>query len=287
MKLPQLIYGTAWNKERTTDLVYKALCAGYRGLDTADLPQHYNQRGTGTAIKRWTDSQDGRRDDLFVQSKLAIPTPPDTSPPSTQQEWNDRIQQSLESSLKELDLDYMDSYLLHLPTGEYDKLHEAWRAFEALQESGKVRHIGISNVSKRADLESLHKEASTKPSWVQNRFYPRTNYDSEIRDFCAQSDIHYQSYWTLTRNRTLIDMFPETEGMSREQIFLRFVMDLGIVPVTTTTSEQHMKDDLDVIDHSPLSDEDTEAIKKGMDYYRMQVNRLSPPRRRKTSMYIE
>lgn len=65
-KIPSLVYGTAWKKERTEDLVYKALKNGYRGIDTAAQPKHYNEPGVGAGVKKAVAEGLVRREDLFV-----------------------------------------------------------------------------------------------------------------------------------------------------------------------------------------------------------------------------
>lgn len=65
-KIPKLVYGTAWKKERTADLVYKALRAGFRGVDTAAQPKHYDERGVAAGVKRAVTEGIIKRDHLFV-----------------------------------------------------------------------------------------------------------------------------------------------------------------------------------------------------------------------------
>ena len=69
VKMPRLIYGTAWKKERTADLVVKAIQSGFKGIDTACQPKHYDERLVGAALRRLKD-QGVERDNLFLQTKF-------------------------------------------------------------------------------------------------------------------------------------------------------------------------------------------------------------------------
>lgn len=82
-----------------------------------------------------------------------------------------------------------------------------WKVFEGLQQAGKVRAIGISNIYKITVLQKLYQNAIIKPSFVQNRFYAETGYDHEIRAFCLEKGIRYQSFWTLTANPRVINRY--------------------------------------------------------------------------------
>lgn len=74
-KMPAMLYGTAWKKDRTADLVYQAIQAGFRGIDTAHMKQHYDEAGTGAGIQR------AIRDGLVTRQDLWVPRPP--PPPAT------------------------------------------------------------------------------------------------------------------------------------------------------------------------------------------------------------
>jgi diketogulonate reductase-like aldo/keto reductase len=98
---------------------------------------------------------------------------------------------------------HADSLVLHSPLDTFEATMEVWRVFEAIWRSGRVRFLGISNTDLRT-LTRLYEEASVKPSVVQNRFYPATQFDSEIRQFCRERGLFYQSFWTLSANPILL-----------------------------------------------------------------------------------
>ena len=140
----------------------------------------------------------------------------------------------------------------------------AWRVFESFVDSKTIRQLGISNCYSRTDLERLYETARIKPAIIQNRFYAETNYDSEIRAFCDQSQIIYQSFWTLSANPHLLSHKTMTTLASAHhrtapQILFRYLTQIGVVPLTGTKSEAHMREDLAIFDFE-LTDEERGAI---------------------------
>lgn len=237
--LPALIYGTAWKKDRTAELVATALRLGFRAIDTACQPKHYNEAGVGEGLDRFYSESGLTRDDLFIQTKFTSvngqdPTkyvylflsPPlisftTASPMMTKHHWLTRysphavmqhavicvnqVMQSFERSCSNLRTGYLDSLLLHSPMSRFEDTMTVWRVFETLHRSGRVRSIGISNVYDMTTLEHLYEQADVKPAYVQNRFYAKSGYDKEIRAFCQMHNMQYQSFWSLTANRHVMD----------------------------------------------------------------------------------
>jgi diketogulonate reductase-like aldo/keto reductase len=124
-----------------------------------------------------------------------------------------------------------------------------WRAFEKLVDAGGVRQLGISNCYERSQLETLFNFARIKPKVLQNRFYADTGYDAEIRAYCVDRQIRYQSFWTLTANPHLLSHAIARELAARyartpAQILFRCLTQIGITPLTGTRSEVHMREDL-------------------------------------------
>jgi diketogulonate reductase-like aldo/keto reductase len=254
VKMPPIIYGTAWKKDRTADLVVKAIRSGFRGIDTACQPKHYNEPQVGTALHRLKD-HGIEREDLFLQTKFTPLSGQDLNqlPYDKNAPVEEQIAQSFETSITNLQTEYIDSFILHSPMAPYTLLMRAWKAMEKIQKVGGVRQLGISNCYNAEVLKSLFADADVKPAVVQNRFYQETGYDVQLRDWCSQHGIIYQSFWTLTANphiladnalRTMSGKFNKTVA----QIFFRYLNQSGIVPLTGTTSEQHMIEDLNIFD---------------------------------------
>jgi diketogulonate reductase-like aldo/keto reductase len=143
-------------------------------------------------------------------------------------------------------------------------LMKVWNAMGKIQKAGGARQLGISNCYDIEVIRSLYADADVKPAVVQNRFYQETDYDAQLRHWCDNHGVIYQSFWTLTANphilasntvRTIAQKHKKTEA----QIFFRYLSHSGIVPLTGTSSEIHMKEDLGIFDFE-LSSEDLKDI---------------------------
>ena len=267
VKMPWLIYGTAWKKERTSDLVVKAIQAGFRGIDTACQPKHYEEPLVGTALQRLKELRI-ERESLFIQTKF---TPlggqdPSRVPYDKNAPLETQVAQSFETSKKNLKTQYVDSLILHSPVAPHALLMKAWGAMEAIQKAGGARQLGISNCYDTEIMRQLYADANVKPAVVQNRFYQETGYDADLRSWCSDHGVMYQSFWTLTANphilgsntvRSISQKYKKTEA----QIFFRYLNQSCIVPLTGTCSEQHMREDLSVFDFK-LSSDDLSKVRR-------------------------
>ncbi len=265
VKIPRIIYGTAWKKERTADLVVQAVQAGFRGIDTACQPKHYNEPLIGVALLRLKD-HGIERESLFLQTKF---TPlsgqdPQRLPYNKNSPIELQVAQSFETSKKNLQTTYIDAFILHSPVAPYARLMRVWKAMEKIHKAGGAHLLGISNCYDREVLKSLYADAEVKPALVQNRFYQETGYDEDLRSWCSGHGVIYQSFWTLTANphiladntvQTIAGHLDKTEA----QIFFRYLSQSGIIPLTGTTSKQHMREDLDIFDFE-LSSRDLKNI---------------------------
>lgn len=95
--------------------------------------------------------------------------------------------------------------MLHSPMQSYEETIVVWKAMEEIYNDGGALHLGISNTYDIKLLTRLYDDAAVKPQILQNRFYVRSNYDVEIRKFCSDNAIRYQSFWTLTANPHVTD----------------------------------------------------------------------------------
>ena len=252
--MPPLIYGTAWKKERTKELVIQAVKAGFKGIDTACQPKHYNEAGVGEALE--TLQQEGyKRSDLFIQTKF---TPlggqdPYNIPYNKDADLSTQVEQSFEVSKQNLRTNYIDSLLLHSPLSAYEDLLRVWQAMEAIHHKGEVGQLGISNTYNLSMLERLYEDAKIKPAVLQNRFYQDTGYDKEIRTWCKKNNVTYQSFWTLTANPHILqseELFALAKKYDKNviQTFFAYLHQIGITPLTGTTDLEHMKSDLQSFD---------------------------------------
>ncbi|EEP79159.1 hypothetical protein UREG_04005 [Uncinocarpus reesii 1704] len=241
--IPVFLYGTAWKKGRTADLVYQALCSGFTAVDTAAQPKHYREDLVGEGIQtKYTAVSGQNPDDMPYDPKSSIA---------------EQVHASIKSSLRNLrpsdDPDseskaYLDALVLHSPLPSIGQTLEAWAALEEYVPD-KIRHLGISNCPASV-LSVLHEAAKVKPAVVQNRFFRKGNYDREVRRFCNANSIVYQSFWTLTANPDVVFSAPvgllaNQLGISPQAAMYCLVLSLGnIVILNGTTKEERMVDDL-------------------------------------------
>lgn len=149
--------------------------------------------------------------------------------------------------------DYIDSYLLHGPSlsqGIIDADLEIWQAMETLVQEGRVRFLGISNVTIQ-QVETLFDQVSIKPTFIQNRCFAINRWDHNVRLFSQKHQMIYQGFSLLTANQPYIlspyiQSLASTHKKTIPQIIFRFASQIGILPLTGTTHTQHMREDLDV-----------------------------------------
>ncbi|MCH7915755.1 MAG: aldo/keto reductase [Deltaproteobacteria bacterium] len=264
--IPSFMYGTAWKKDATAQLVQLAVSSGFRAIDTANQLIHYQEALVGEALVA-LDNRGIKRETLFLQTKFTSVEGQDhRTPYDASADIATQVGQSFESSLKHLHTDYVNSYVLHGPysragLGKADC--EVWAAFEEIYKSGRTKMIGISNVT-AGQLAQLCEQAEIKPMVVQNRCYAVLGWDQEVREICQANQIIYQGFSLLTANRDVLRE-PEILEMAKrletgpQQVIFRFAMQIGMLPLTGTTSEQHMKDDLQV-EGFELTPEETKRI---------------------------
>jgi diketogulonate reductase-like aldo/keto reductase len=251
---PKILYGTAWKEAETEALVATAIRQGFRGIDTACQPKHYDEAGVGPAVAASLNAG-LTRGDLFLQTKFTPLSGQDTTriPYDPNAPLSEQVAQSFATSLRNLQTDYLDSFLLHSPLSSADQTTTVWQAMESLVDIGRVRQLGISNCYSLNQLKTLYDGARVKPAVVQNRFYAESAYDREIRAFCRKQRIAYQSFWTLTANARVlahdtITRLASTYGRTPAQILFRYLTQIDVVPLTGTRSEQHMRQDLEIFE---------------------------------------
>lgn len=264
--VPSFMYGTAWKKEATTQLVQLAVAAGFTAIDTANQLIHYQEALVGDALLALAQ-QGVTRDRLFLQTKFTPTNGQDhRTPYDASANLTTQVTQSFDSSLAHLHTDYLDSYILHGPyqrRGLGDADQEVWAAIEGLYQSGKTKMIGISNVTAE-QLTQLCAQAVVRPMMVQNRCYAALGWDKEVREICRAHDIIYQGFSLLTANREVF-VEPAARAIAQRlevglaQVVFRFAMQIGMLPLTGTTNPQHMKEDLQA-EQITLTAEDMQVI---------------------------
>jgi diketogulonate reductase-like aldo/keto reductase len=265
--VPPLLYGTAWKEDRTATLTELALRTGFRGIDTANQRRHYFEAGVGQGLAAAYRAGVVTRTDLFIQTKYTYQGGQDHRLPyDPAADLGTQVAQSMASSLEHLGTDHVDSFVLHGPASGYgwsDDDRETWRAMQREREAGRAHRLGVSNVSLR-HLEQMAAGGAEPPAFVQNRCFARVGWDRQVRAFCGERGIVYQGFSLLTANvevlrHPLVLRIAASRQATPPQVIFRFAQAVGMLPLTGTTDEQHMRQDL-ASAALPLSDDEVRAI---------------------------
>ncbi len=261
--IPNFIYGTAWKEDVTEDLVCTAVEIGFRGIDTANQRRHYNEAAVGSAISKVLKNGI-KREELFIQTKYTYANGQDHRIPyDIHADYRTQVKQSFQSSLEHLQIDYIDSYVLHGPSVSFGLTQDDWQVWqemEAIHKEQRTKYLGVSNVSIE-QLKVLFEGAKVKPTFVQNRCFAQQGWDKDMREFCKKNGIIYQGFSLLTANPFVLPKVKQIANKVNKtpaQVLFRFSMHVGILPLTGTTSKIHMTEDL-ALDFS-LKDEDIQFI---------------------------
>jgi len=228
---PVLKYGTAWKKEETSKFVHQAIMAGFRHIDTACQPRHYREDLVGEGWKTAAKELNLKREDLWLQTKFSGLGAHDADSISYDIEASleTRVRQSLQRSLHNLQTDYIDSWIMHGPENNWEDHFKVWNTMEEAVDEGKVLQLGLSNFYRLEDVVWAYDHARIKPKVIQNRFYSDSGHDVEIRSFCKEKNIEYQSFWTLTANGDAY-RHPEALQLAKEK---------GLSPEGVSTPVSH------------------------------------------------
>jgi diketogulonate reductase-like aldo/keto reductase len=264
--VPDFLYGTAWKEERTPALTELALRTGFRGIDTANQRRHYFEAGVGQGLAAAYRAGVVTRADLFLQTKFTYQRGQDHRLPyDPAARFSVQVAQSLASSLEHLGTDYVDSFVLHGPAAyEWTEADaEVWEAMVKERDSDRTRLLGVSNVS-LLHLEQMAAAHAETPAFVQNRCFARLGWDHAVRRFCRERRIIYQGFSLLTANpeavhHPLIAKLAARMNATPAQVVFRFAQTIGMLPLTGTSSSDHMKQDLASRDVK-MSAEEVKAI---------------------------
>jgi methylglyoxal/glyoxal reductase len=232
IKMPLLGLGVydMYNKE-AEQAVSWALETGYRLIDTAAM--YHNEPEIGHAIR-----QSGiARNEIFITTKVN----------NTEQGF-DKTLQGFETSLKKLNCDYVDLYLVHWPLKNTRK--ESWLALEKLYKEGRVRAIGVANYL-IPFLEELQVYATTMPVVNQVEFSPYL-YLENLLKYCQNQSIQLQAYTPLVRGERFNDpklvAIAEKYHKTPAQIILRWALQLGVSTIPKSSNKKRLLENFDVFD---------------------------------------
>lgn len=223
--------------------VYDAIDVGYRLIDTA--ASYLNEEAVGKAIKR----SGVAREELFVTTKLWIQ---DTGYESTKK--------AFEKSLKRLQLDYLDLYLIHQPYGD---VYGSWRAMEELYRDGKIRAIGLSNFQPDRVMDLiLHNELLPAVNQIETHPF---NQQIETQKFLQENNIQIESWGPFAEGKNNIfqnELLLSIAGKynkSVAQVILRWLTQRGVVVIPKSVRKERMVENFNVFDFE-LGAEDMDAI---------------------------
>jgi 2,5-diketo-D-gluconate reductase A len=246
VEIPQVGFGVFQiPPDETAAAVRKALDAGYRHVDTAQM--YGNEEGVAKAL-----AESGLdREDVFLTTKLA-----------NDRHGRDEPVRALEESLLRLGTDHVDLYLIHWPLPAQDLYVDTWRGFERVLDDGRARAIGVSNFTD-AHLDRLIGETSTVPAVNQIELHPRFP-QPELRRYHADRGIVTEAWAPLGQGGDLLTepvlvALGEKYGKTPAQVVLRWQVQLGNVVFPKSVRPERMRENVDIFDFA-LSPEDVEAV---------------------------
>ncbi|ANE88108.1 aldo/keto reductase [Bacillus cereus] len=228
------------------EAVKSAIKAGYRSIDTAAI--YGNEKAVGEGIRAGIKEAGISREDLFITSKV----------------WNsdqgyETTLAAYEESLKKLELDYLDLYLVHWPVeGKYK---DTWRALETLYKEKRVRAIGVSNFQIH-HLQDVMKDAEIKPMINQVEYHPRLT-QKELQAFCKEQGIQMEAWSPLMQGQLLdnetLQEIAEKHDKTTAQVILRWDLQNGVITIPKSTKEHRIIANADIFNFE-LTKEDMEKI---------------------------
>ncbi|XP_076625616.1 1,5-anhydro-D-fructose reductase [Colletes latitarsis] len=282
--MPALGFGTWQAKE--ADVLEKALDtaleAGYRHIDTA--PVYENEEIIGKVLKKWIDSGKVKRSDLFIVTKL----PPSGNRPES-------VEKYIKKSLKDLQLEYLDLYLIHTPLTFVDDegLHpvdkdgqikldcstdhvKVWAEMEKQVKCGRTKAIGLSNFN-IDQIDRVLKSATTKISMLQIELHVFLQ-QRVLVHYCREHGIPITAYsplgsWGLVKLMGKTEEIPDmlqdpvvleiakTYKKTAAQILLRFIVQHNIAAIPKSTNPKRIKENIDLFDWE-LKPDDVNRLKR-------------------------
>ncbi|WEK54175.1 MAG: aldo/keto reductase [Candidatus Cohnella colombiensis] len=241
VKMPILGFGVYQipDANECENAVYEALSAGYRLIDTA--AGYLNEEAVGRAIKR----SGVPREELFITTKIWI-----------QDAGYESAKLSFEKSLKKLQLDYLDLYLIHQPFGDY---YGTWRAMEELYREGKIKAIGVSNFMPDRLMDLIvHNEIVPTINQIETHpFYQQT----ESAAFLKEQDVQHQSWAPFAEGRNnmfgneVLTSIAEKHNKSVAQVVLRWLVQREVVVIPKSVSKERIVENFNIFDFTLSADD--------------------------------
>ncbi|MED1738599.1 aldo/keto reductase [Bacillus swezeyi] len=232
------------SKKQVVTTLSHAYETGYRLIDTASA--YGNEKEIGEIIKKLGIP----REELFITTKLW----------NSDQGYQSTLQ-AFKKSLKNLQLDYLDLYLIHWAV--QDKYLDSWRAMEKLYNEGYIRAIGVCNFQ-ISHLNHLISNCNVVPTINQIEYHPYL-VQNNLHDYCLNKNIQVEAWSPLGQGQLLNDCslqaLAEKYNKSVAQVILKWHMHKGVIPIPKSSNPERIKENFNVFDFS-LSDEDIVMINK-------------------------
>ena len=254
LEIPKLGLGTWFISDQdVVQAVKDAAKIGYRHIDTAQAYQ--NERGVGDGIR----ASGVKREEMFVTTKLAAEV----------KSYQEAVS-SIDRSLQTMGFDYIDMMVIHSPQpwrefGGKDRYfegnREAWRALEEAYHAGKLRAIGLSNFE-QADVQNILESCSVKPM-VNQILAHISNTPAELIRYTQDQGILVEAYSPIAHGELLknekVAKIAEEYGVGIPQLSIRYLLQLGLLPLPKTENPEHMRTNADV--DFVISEADMDVLK--------------------------
>lgn len=242
LKMPQLGFGV-WQvgDDEATTAVDKALKVGYRSIDTAMI--YKNEVGVGKAISQSSIP----REEMFITTKV----------------WNsdqgyENTLRAFDESLERLGLEYVDLYLIHWPTPQFDEYVETYKALEKLYHDGRVKAIGVCNFEIE-HLERLLNECEVVPVLNQIECHPYLA-QNELKEFCGKHNIFVEAWSPLEqggdvlRDEVIINI-AESHSKTPAQVILRWHVQNNTIVIPKSVTPSRIEENFNIFDFELTEDE--------------------------------
>jgi diketogulonate reductase-like aldo/keto reductase len=224
--------------------VVDAISVGYRLIDTAQ--SYENEKAVGKAIKR----SDVPREELFITTKLWI-----------QSNGYEGAKKSFENSLKRLQLDYINLYLIHQPFGD---VYGEWRAMQELYKEGRITAIGVSNFQPDRLIDLMvHNEIVPAVNQIETHPFHQ---QIETQKFLQENNVQIESWGPFAEGKNnifhneLLASIGKKYNKSIAQIVIRWLTQRGVIAIPKSVRKERMEENFNIFDFE-LSTEDMEAIR--------------------------
>lgn len=221
------------NTPETQEIMETAFRVGYRHIDTAAA--YKNEESVGKAVR----NSGIPREEIFITTKVA-----------NNDQRNDRVMESFESSLERLGMDYVDLYLVHWPVA--DKFRNTWKIFEKIYESGRAKAVGVSNF-KLSHLKAVKEISGLVPAVNQIELHPYLIQQEEL-DYCRKEGIQVEAWSPFTAGKTalleekILKDLAEKYSKTPVQIVLRWNFQRDVVVIPKTSHKERLIENIHIFD---------------------------------------